>query len=398
MTGRMSLAALALSISLASSVCAQSRTAPEPAAAKSAAAPKDSQVFRSGDVLPEPTEMAPDAAAGAAPLPAGPIDPFLIDVNAGPFMVLAHTFRGPDAVRQAQALVMELRGQHRLPAYIFYLKLKPGNSNIQGIPPTAPRYVGKPKVTAPEVNRVTDEAAVLVGHCKTIDDAEDLLKQVKKIQPTCLGGGQSMFHWRNGKGLSRAMITTNPLLPAQDLYPGGQQRIQHAGPGSPPPPVTLQNGSVVDPDVLRSTFVPKADPLIKRMNQGPNSIFNCPGPYTMVVAEFSGRSSFDTKESIFRLPDGLKDSPLKTAHEDAEDFAEKLADDPKIQALGVRPYVYHDRTSSRVMLGGYNSQADPNAKRVYQGALGVSVQIKHNGEKTSQYLAPSLNLIETPRP
>lgn len=395
---RSTMIALGLSVSVAYTATAQSPT-PSPSSATPAPADpaRDEHVYRSGDVLPTPLEMAPEAGASGMALPTGPIDPFLIDVNAGPFMVAARVFKGPDALREAQALAMELRAEYQLPAYVYYLKIKPGNSNIQGIPPTAPRYIGKPKLTAPESERVVDEAAVLVGQCRTIDDAEKLLKQVKKIQPACLGGAKSMFHWRNDKALSRATITTNPLLPAQDLYPGKPIHA-HGGPGSPPPPVAIPNGAVVDPELLRSSFVPKADPLLKRMNQGSNSIIHCPGPYTMVVAEFTGRSSFNSQDSIFKRPDALRESPLKTAHEDAENFAEKLADEPRIQALGVRPYVYHDRTTSRVMLGGYSSKTDPNAKRVYQAAMGVGVEVKDKGQRTLRYLAPTLDLIETPRP
>ena len=56
----------------------------------------------------------------------------------GPFMVLAYTFRGPDAPRQALALVLELREKYHLPAYILLPKKFPGRSMIRGVPPQAP--------------------------------------------------------------------------------------------------------------------------------------------------------------------------------------------------------------------------------------------------------------------
>ena len=52
-------------------------------------------------------------------------------------MVLAKTFRGPDAEKLALALAMELRGKYNLPAYILRTKDFPGKSNIRGVPPTA---------------------------------------------------------------------------------------------------------------------------------------------------------------------------------------------------------------------------------------------------------------------
>src|SRR5690606_36634722 len=147
-------------------------------------------------------------------------EPFLLTTDAGPFMVLVHTFRGEFAVKQAQALAMELRSAHRLPSYVYFLKLKPGNSNIRGIPPTAERAINQAYIGPPESERIIDEAAVHVGNCPTIDYADALRYQVKKLKPRTLADHHSIFPWRNGKGLDRAIITTNPLLPAQDLYPG----------------------------------------------------------------------------------------------------------------------------------------------------------------------------------
>ena len=55
--------------------------------------------------------------------PTEPVEPYLLTKQAGPFMVIAHTFRGPDAVRWAQALAMELRSSHQLMAYIYFKKI-----------------------------------------------------------------------------------------------------------------------------------------------------------------------------------------------------------------------------------------------------------------------------------
>ena len=103
-----------------------------------------------------------------------------------------------------------------------------------------------------------------------------------------------------------------------------------------------------------------------QMNMGLHSIVNCPGQYSLQVAEFSGRSVYDFNPTAPPAHNflNLKDSPLRTAHDDAERMAEKLAKAPEIQKLGVPVYVFHDRSTSKVFIGAFNSPQDPAAASV----------------------------------
>jgi hypothetical protein len=240
-------------------------------------------------------------------------------------MVLARVFRGPDAQRMAIALCKELRTEFGLPAYIFRKKESPGGSLIRGVPPTVPSQVNSTDIKMPEKIRTFDEAAVLVGNEKTLADQERLWREVKKLEPVCLEKMSSPFHWR--KGLASAIRTTNPYVPAQYLYPRSPDR------------------------------------LMMVMNGGLRSIINCPGAFSLQVAEFSGRSafSFNPNAPANHILPNLKDSPLRTAHDDAERMAEKLANSPEIRQTGQPVYVYHDRTSSKVFIGSFKSPQDPAA-------------------------------------
>lgn len=354
----------------------------------------DAQVFQNGAVLPVPVDSGDEAPP--AFLPNEPLEPYLLTRQAGPFMVAVHIFRGDYAVQRAQALAMELRAEHRLPSYVYFVKLKPGNSNVRDIPPTADREVDQPYVNLPESERVTDEAVVMAGNCTTIDQAKDLMKQVKKMKPRTMADNHSIFPWRNAKGLDRAFVTTNPLLPAQDLYPG---RADHGAP-------KLPSGSVVDPEVLRSSFVNKVDPMVVRMNKGtPHSLYKCPAPYSLVVAEFSGRSALSgPDDSIINFPKTFEKSPLRTAHEDAENLASELSKHEVVRSLGVQPYVYHDRTSSRVFLGSYQTPDDPRIDHIRQAITKIEVETKRERDKnghlliTRKHLAPGGQAFEVPRP
>jgi hypothetical protein len=52
----------------------------------------------------------------------------------------------------------------------------------------------------------------------------------------------------------------------------------------------MVNNQVVE----RPVGTRRVDPFVKKLNAGPRSIFQCPGPYTLQVAEFSGRNSLVT--------------------------------------------------------------------------------------------------------
>jgi hypothetical protein len=257
-------------------------------------------------------------------LPDEPIEPYLLTKEHGPFMVLARVFRGPDAQRMAIALCKELRTDFGLPAYIFRKKENPGGSLVRGVPPTVPSQINSTNIKMPEKIRTFDEAAVLVGNMKTLADQERLWREVKTLDPKCLQKMSTPFPWR--KGLSTALRTSNPYVPAQNLYPRAP------------------------------------DKLMVMMNGGLRSIINCPGPFSLQVAEFTGRSafSFNPNTPANQILD-LRDSPLRTAHADAEKMAEKLANAPEIRQTGQPVYVYHDRTSSKVYIGSFNSLQDPAA-------------------------------------
>jgi hypothetical protein len=294
------------------------------------------KVYPNASSMPEPTP-ADELKAPTMELPNEPIEPWLLTKEAGPFMVLAKTFRGPESERMALALAKELRSKYGLPSYILRSKDFPGKSNIRGVPPTADPAVVQANVSVPEKYRTYDEAAVLVGNEKTEKDSALLLHKVKKIKPDCLNGMPSMFKWR--EGLSTALRTTNPYVAAQHLYPH------------------------------------KPDRLVIQMNQGARSIANCPGRFSLQVAEFSGRSTFNEKDERFQGILNLKKSPLATAAPDAEHLAAKLSKDPDIQKLGQPIYVYHDRTASRVYIGSFNDWHEPAAVDVRDSLLKLAVPL-----------------------
>ena len=317
--------------------------------------------LKDGAIIPEPTEE--DSNKGSQgpmiPLPTGPLEPYMLTKDNGPFMVLAYTFRGPEAPRQAQALVLELRNKYRLPAYILLPRKFPNRSNIRGVPPQAAQFATRDDVGVPEIYRTLDEAAVLVGDEKTIKDSNVLLHKVKKIHPDCIDGVQQMWQWRKGQGLTRAMMTTNPFVPAEALFPAQQ------------------------------------DVMVSSINVGEHSIKNCPGRYTLEIANFSGRKTLDVdNDKRFIGHSSINKSPLQTALDDAEQLADALAKDDQIIKTGYQPYVYHDRFSSRVMIGSFNRPDDPNARKLHDKLLELTVDLNRRKVTKNTVIVPAPNLTD----
>ena len=144
------------------------RRPPAPAPGRRDGAKADPKVFPAETVLPAPTP--PDQIKPATiALPTDPIEPYLLTKEAGPFMVMAKTFRGPDAERYALALALELRQRLR-PA-----RLHPPDQGLPDAeqhpqrPAHGPRRTSTSRTSpSPRRSGRYDEAAVLVGNEKTL--------------------------------------------------------------------------------------------------------------------------------------------------------------------------------------------------------------------------------------
>ncbi len=379
---KTALTALALTLALASTTLAQGQSPPAspgrltlppipsrslPSAQPPGQGKADASVTRTGlaprdETKPQP--MAPSLAGAAdttaadqppAGLPTEPLEPYLLTTNQGPWMIHAYSFRGPWASRHAQALTIELR-QMGWPAYVFPSRIQPGGSNIRNIPPTAPEYIKRGDLTPPESYRSYDEAAVLVGNFASIDDASKNLGKVKGLSPQHIDGPNSIWKAADPRasrlGLKRATVTQNPLVAAQRLYPNTKD-------------VVVKPGMTLDPFIMNASVVaPKPDTFVKQMNEGDRSLLKCPGNFTLIVAEYGGRTTFNPADPRFKDDRYLKNSPLQTAHEDAEALADALAKSDLLKKAGHKVYVYHDRATSKVCVGSFQDEKDPAAQAV----------------------------------
>jgi hypothetical protein len=286
--------------------------------------------------------FGPVLAAEAAPpwstlisfsrVDADPAKTYTLGENNGPWMIMASTFSGEGAQKQAQDLVYELRKRYKFEAYSHKVKFALGDTGARRID----RY-GNPVKGHYRQGSEIEEYAVLVGNYKAVDDpdAQATLQKVKLAQPQCLDfsetkpTAQSLAGWRvflqekiigdKKKGpMNYAFISTNPLLPKEYFSSSG------------------------------------VDELVVSMNKDvPHSLLDCQGKFSVLVATFKGKSSI--KQDEIKDFESGKDfqSDLAMAAQKAHVLTESL------RIKGYEAYEFHDRYSSIVTVGSFESVGTP---------------------------------------
>ncbi len=266
---------------------------------------------------------------------ADPSGDYSLQQTHGPWLVMAATFSGEGAFKQAQELAVELRDTYRMPSYLHQVSF-----DLDEQPAAAYRRGGTKKSRYQRGDEVT-ELAVLVGDFPMVDDpeAQRVLQQIKQIEPRALSiehreaTSQNFAGWRNLKNkvlaskgrrgrrgpMGHAFMTRNPLLP-------------------------------------KEYFVPKGvDKFVERMNQGVKySLLKCRGKYTIRVATF--RAPVKIAGAGRSLLSSSRREPADDSH--ALAMAAKKAHEMTMALRGLKDpweaYEFHDRNQSIVTVGSFD--------------------------------------------
>jgi len=113
-----------------------------------------------------------------------------------------------------------------------------------------------------------------------------------------------------------------------------------------------------NPLLPRDYFVPKGlDKFVVDMNKGvKHSLLDCKGQYTVKVATFTGQNILLTRKVVDQMEKG-KTLNMKSRLIDAAEKAHKLTE--ALRAKGVQAYEFHDRASSIVTIGSFDSVGAP---------------------------------------
>ncbi len=312
---------------------------------------------------------APAAAQGpwnparlfAKKVEADPNKDYRLRSEHGPWMIMAATFSAAEeaemsaAEAQARELVLELRREHNLPAYIYHITFD--HSKDVALDATGPARRLR-RVRYQRGNR-TREIAVLVGNYPTVDHprAQQDLKYIKYLYPKSLSipqlakRGRKTYQQLAAYRLAQAQVDPDKLR--QDLA----SRL-----GIKSPFFVRNNRRAMGP--MGSAFLTKnpllpdepiqehlIDEFVYRLNKNvPHSLLKCPGKYTVRVATFSGSSTVDPQK-IKQVMEGK--AQLKSRLVQAAEMAHRLTE--ALRAKGYHAYEFHDRYRSIVTVGGFQS-------------------------------------------
>jgi hypothetical protein len=270
----------------------------------------------------------------------------------GPWMIMVTTFHGEKAEEQARQLVYELRKQDKLRAYTH---ARTYDYNEKHMPGRGVDEYGVPKKMEYLNEEKYEEVAVLVGDFHSVDDPEGQkeLALIKQLDPACL----------------KPEATPTANSPLADLRRWGQQTFGTGKKSNGP----LRNAFITtNPLLPREYFTGKGvDKFILEMNKGVQySLLNCPGRFSVKIATFNGRVWIDQQKIRQMEGTGPHDrqtdeSPLVEAAAKAHAITELL------RAHNIEAYEFHDRGSSIVTVGHFDSVGAPRA----DGKIEINPQI-----------------------
>ncbi|MBN1590393.1 MAG: hypothetical protein JW888_12835 [Pirellulales bacterium] len=291
-------------------------------------------------VLGSPVEAAPpwESLLSMHRVEADPEKSYKLDDSQGPWLILASTFSGQGAEDQAHELVLELRRRYKWPAYVHKMRFDFGkDADGRGL-----NRFGQPIKWTYRRGSEIEEIGVLVGDFPSVDDpqAKKILKDVKFARPDCLV-------IEKGKKTNQSLAFVRALQ-ASMLKSGNTKKKK--GP--------MGHAFMVRNPLLQghSSSSKALDPFVVKMNQGvKHSLLDCPGKYTVQVAHFSGKVVVDQSE-ITKIEKGEKRLTESRLHEAALK-AHRLTE--LLREKGYDAYEFHDRQSSMVTVGSFNSVGTP---------------------------------------
>jgi hypothetical protein len=313
---------------------------------------------------------------------ADPAKEYVLKEAHGPWIIIACSFNGVNAQKDAHDLVLELRKRYRVEAYVCQcnFKLDDPNGDVQPLFRSPHNHVYHMVTENPKAysDGQIKEVAVVVGNFAAIDDpdAQRILKKLKAADPECLHAAKddrSLAGWRelqaqvatkhlpqNVEGrretgpLAHAFITSNPLLPEDYFAPKGG-----------------------------------LDELVVKMNQNvEHSLLKCRGKYTVQVAHFTGEVIIN-QQDIQAIENGSKAGPestnqgLAAAAKQAHELTEAL------RIKGYDAYEFHDINASLVTVGSFDSVGTPRQ----DGKIEINPMVK---QILDVFRAESVNVAGKP--
>jgi len=272
---------------------------------------------------------------------ADPKKDYRLTENHGPWLIMAASFAGEGSERQARELVLELRRDFRLPAFIHKRRYD-FTEPVQGR--HVDRY-GRPKRMRYQQKVAFDEYAVLVGEYESIESPglAKTLDKIKYMRPKAMAIKEGVKNTQRFVALRFYQQLANANAKKRQKGPMGRA-------------FATRNPMVRQEQAAQSSL----SPLVLQMNQDADyTLLDCPGKYTVKVASFRGRVIIDQKK-IKEIEEGA--AKIEHRLNEAAEKATRLV--AALRQKNVEAYVFHDRFESMVTVGSFDwvTRSLPNGK------------------------------------
>lgn len=262
----------------------------------------------------------------AAKVAADPDEDYVLSEEHGPWLILAATFGGEAGRTQAHDLILELRSEFNLPAYLHrqefdYSQPISGTGDVG----ERMRYANSSRY---------DAWAVLIGDfdAATNPTIDRVLDMIKHARPDALD------HTKNGGKTSQRFAVLRQL--ARQLTEDESERKR--GP--------MGSAFVTRNPLLPQEYfdTPEIDSFVRSLNDAvEHSLLDAEGKFTVVVKTFEGHTAIDMGS---KSKSGF--APTESQLDHAAVSADKLC--KELRRRGVEAYQFHDRYRSLVTVGTYN--------------------------------------------
>jgi hypothetical protein len=312
-------------------------------------------------VLAVVTTLILVSSSDAAPIEAVHGKHYKLTKRHGPWMIMVASFNKPpdfektegmSPMQAAEELVFELR-RKAIPAYIFEQDEEYGNLTT-----VDRRAQGEHKA---KTRNWAGGICVLAGNYRTSNDpvGQRTLKFIKGYQPQFLRDVDAQAQAGPGQMITRSQS-------------GGVFRTSANRPGPLSGAFMTTNPSLTEEDLA----LRKRDPFILRLNTGSDfSLLQNPAKFTVVVATFQGKSEIFSEGAEHKVQP--VSSNLSNAAERAWELCTALR---HAKSYGYdrdyEAWIYHDRYSSIVTVGSFESKEDPRIMAT-QNLFGAKVSAVH---------------------
>ena len=325
-------------------------------------------------------DRLPMTGLGGAAAPVLTPNPYPLPTNAKPWMICAATYLGAEGGELARQLVVVLRTEHKLTAYIFNRGEEERRHQEEEWQERLKNAHGAP-IRRRGV-RVTDQYAVLIDGFPDLPAGTAYLPKIKALpMPTLV--------LESGKSAYDTMLRQEPDHQKKQMI----TRRTNVNP--------FHNAMVVRNPALGTTAVnrSKYDPFWKDLNSGEaHCVLDNPKKYTLLVKEYTGarviQSGMQGSGFLSALGGGNSTNTLDAAALQARELVRVL----RSPQLGFQAWILHTRTSSVVFIGGFDKLEDPELQRLNRQLTSLKFSTKGGGTDPIGLMIQNPLFVEVPRP